>query len=393
MKVFDRPPLGCFFLSVGRGVYGICIAEYSALLTKCSGSVLNLYKSIATLTCGARTVNLSKWSSGSDFVGKLWPNGEFGLGFQKRSQMTHKVKEEVSVFENPTKPEMLAYACRQAIRQRWCDETGNSLPSLGLSPHVKSHKRQKRGLKGISSYGRKMVRSGAYLLQKRYGRNRLSFLTLTLPSVSVEQSYEISRNWSEIVRKFLQSLGRLLRRRSMPATVVGCTEIQESRLESSGVLGLHLHLVFVGRSARSGWVVSYKEARKLWKRELDRVLGEDLNCDSTENMERVKKDAEQYLGKYMSKGLSSVQSLVNQGLGDVLPSSWWCMTMELRRWIALSMRRLEGEGASLFVRLVEIDAEVFLYHKPVEITMGDGEKLKVGYFGKLKREFIQSLYA
>lgn len=334
---------------------------------------------------------LASWRQGSDFVGKYWPNGEFGLGFQKRVQMNHKVRRSHSVFESPTRPDLLAYACRMALAQKWCNETGESIPPLGLSPHINSHTRAKRGSKGISSYGRKMVRNGAYLLQKRYGRSRLSFLTVTLPAVTADESVLISRNWSEIVRKYLQSLGRLLQRRSLPGEIVGCTEIQELRLERDGVLGLHLHLIFCGRAKGKTWAVSYLEVRSLWKRELERVVGRPLDCDSTENLERVKVDAEQYLGKYMSKGVSSMKALIQMGLGEDLPSAWWSMSKSLRKSVKSSIEHLSGERAVLFVRLVEGGAEVFLYAKPVEIELGDGQTIKVGYFGKVMREFVGSL--
>ena len=335
---------------------------------------------------------LAGWRQGSDFVGKLWPNGEFGLGFQKRVQMNHKVQKVESRFDNPKGKLEREFACRMALAQRWCDETGQAVPSLGLSPHTKSHKRAKRGSKGISSFGRKMVRNGAYLLQGKYGCSRLSFLTVTLPSVTVEESLLISRCWSEIVRKYLQSLRRLLQSRSLPGEIVGCTEIQESRLERDGVLGLHLHLIFVGRQAKQAWGISYLEARELWGKELERVVGRELNCSSTENLERVKSDAEQYLGKYMSKGVKSVGRLIEAGLGDFLPSAWWTMTRSLNIRVKAQLEHLTGGKASLFVRLVEIGAEVFLYAKPVEVTLTDGQTLKVGYFGKVKREFIQALY-
>lgn len=358
MKVFDRHAIGVLFLWADGAVAG-----------------------------------LARWRQGSDFVGKLWPNGEFGLGFQKRVDMRQKIHKTHSAFDNPKNPDRLAYACRMALSQQWCDETGNSIPQLGLSPRIKSHKRAKRGSKGISSFGRKMVRNGAYLLQRRYGRSRLSFLTLTLPSVSVDESLRVSACWSEIVRKYLQALGRLLKSRLLPGEIVGCTEIQESRTARDGVLGLHLHLIFCGRKVGKGWEVSYLEVRKLWKREIERVLGRELDCSSVENLERVKHDAEQYLGKYMSKGLKSIESLVEMGFGEVLPSAWWSMTSTLKRSVKGSVQRLDGDRANLFVRLVENGAEVFLYKKPVEISLGDGQAIKVGYFGKLLREFIPMLYA
>jgi hypothetical protein len=178
----------------------------------------------------------------------------------------------------------------------------------------------------------------------------------------------------------------------MPEALIGCTEIQELRLERDGVLGLHLHLVFVGRKAGKGWVVSCVEVRELWRRELERVVGRELDCSSTENLERVKHDAEQYLGKYMSKGTQAVSKLIEAGLGDFLPSSWWSMNNSLKRLVKSSIEHLTGEKSQLFVRLIENGAEVFLYSKPVEVTLTDGQTLKVGYHGKVLKEFIPMLY-
>jgi hypothetical protein len=150
--------------------------------------------------------------------------------------------------------------------------------------------------------------------------------------------------------------------------------------------------VFCGRVRKGTWAVSYKEVRGLWKRELERVVGRDLDCSSVENMEAVKHDAEQYLGKYMSKGLKSIAVLVEMGFGECLPSAWWSMTLTLKRAVKGMVERLQGEKADLLVKLVEGQAEVFLYSKPVEVTLTDGQTLKVGYFGKLLREFIPMLY-
>lgn len=335
---------------------------------------------------------LSRWRSGSDFVGKMWPNGEFGLGFQKRVKMVHDVPEIESPFETPLSTKNLEYAKRQAERQQWCNQTGQSLPSLGLSPLSKSHKRNKRGLKGISSYGRKMIRNAAYLLQSQAGRSRLSFLTLTLPSVTFAESVTISKNWSEILRIFLQSLSRLLKSRSLPGEITGCTEIQESRTERDGVLGLHYHCVFVGRSVGKTWALHYLEIRNLWARTLQKYVSPGTDFSATENVERVKVDAEQYLGKYMSKGIKAMQSLIDKGWSDVLPAAWWNMSASLKHKVLKSVKVLMGDKADLIVRLVESEAPVFLYCKPVEIATSDGTPLKVGYFGKILREWLHCLY-
>ena len=336
---------------------------------------------------------LAGWRQGSDFVGKLWPNGEFGLGFQRRVDCSAKVERLPEPVVDVKSEHWKAFACRMALYQRQCDESGQSIPALGLSPRAKSHKRAKRGEKGITSHGRKMVRNGSYILQRKYGKRQLSFLTVTLPDVSREESIEISKQWGEVVRKYLQSLGRLLERRGIKPEIVACTEVQEERTARDGILGLHLHIVFRGRTHRSGWKIHYLEARKLWRRELERIVARPLDCSACENMEPVKHDAEQYLGKYLSKGLKSISSLIDMGFSGTLPAAWYSISASLRKQVKGAIEHLSGERAQLFVSLVEADMPFFLYKKPVEVTLADGQTIRVGYFGKILREFIHALHA
>lgn len=136
---------------------------------------------------------------------------------------------------------------------------------IGSSNRLNSHttsepgkcdriKRARRGQKGLTPHGKMLVKNAASYLEKRHGKKNLSFLTVTIPSVSAEESKQISRCWSEIVRKFQQSITRHLSRQGLPPLVVGVTEVQEKRFERDGVLGLHLHLVFVGKRPRGGVV-------------------------------------------------------------------------------------------------------------------------------------------
>ena len=69
------------------------------------------------------------------------------------------------------------------------------------------------------------------------------------------------------------------------------------------------------------------------------------------------------------------------------------MEYELRVEVKSAVEHLTGERAMLFVRCVENGLEVFLYAKPVEVKMSDGQTLKVGYFGKVLKDYLTMMRA
>jgi hypothetical protein len=212
-------------------------------------------------------------------------------------------------------------------------------------------KRERKGKGGISSYGTKMVRSGAHCLQKAYGRQRLGFLTLTLPS-HPDYLAVWCEQWAEIVRKFNQELHRELERQDAPAHVIAVTEIQTERSEKTGYPVPHLHACFVawdgktymkGAKRKSGkrmpaYYISHGRMQAIFARclanEVERIAGEVVNPDELNprvEVKPVRKSAEGYLGKYMSKGGKDVKQFLDQQPDRTdLPTHWWHCTKGLR---------------------------------------------------------------
>jgi hypothetical protein len=244
-------------------------------------------------------------------------------------------------------------------------------------------KRERKGKGGISPYGTKSVRSGTHCLQNAYGRQRLGFLTLTLPN-SDRYLPIWCEQWAEIVRKFNQELQRELERQGAPNHVIGVTEIQTKRSEDTGYPVPHLHACFVawdgktymkGAKTKTGkrmpaYYISHGRMQGIFARilanEVERITGEVVNPDELNprvEVKPVKKSAEGYLGKYMSKGGKDVKQFLDQQPDRTdLPTHWWHCTKGLRtilkglitelppEWIEAALTQMEDLKALGIVR-------------------------------------------
>lgn len=211
--------------------------------------------------------------------------------------------------------------------------------SLGLSNSVKSHNkppkpsdtRDRRG-KGINSNGRRMVRSALYLMQLMWGKWNLAFLTCTVPSLDYRKMKLLASRWGEVVRRYQQELKRELERSEIDTDIVLVTEIQEKRYRETGEVAPHLHIVFRGRKSRGDdWAVSKERARVLWENVLSAVLKRKIEAPASTRIESIRKNVENYLSKYMSKGGEIIKEIVNNGEKNELPAAWWGMTNTLRK--------------------------------------------------------------
>lgn len=271
---------------------------------------------------------------------------------------------------------------------------------LGLSLLPNSHRvalgmaepppeRERRGLKGITRLGARTVRNGAFLLQKTYGNDRLAFCTFTLPSYSDSEQYLIASRWAEIVRKFIQSLGRVLKAAGLPGSVVGCTEIQEKRYAESGGLPLHLHILFVGKKPRKHWAISANQYRAMWKNAIENECPSlpPASFKASVDCQKPKNDMSAYLGKYMSKGVGVLKAILegDPGLRDFLPSSWWTCSLKLRR--AIGKRITGGYGtAEKLLRDIRSGDSRIASAKEIEVEVSPGKTIRVAIVGALSPE-------
>lgn len=239
-------------------------------------------------------------------------------------------------------------------------------------------------------------------MQKEVEKSRLSFLTLTLPDISRDEAVKLSDNWAEVVRVFCQRLRRALRAARLPGEIVGVTEVQEKRAALTGVFGLHLHMVFVGRKIRHSWAVTPLQIREMWKSALEKYLDNPLKSyewRAVENIQAVKKSASGYLGKYMSKGLKSAQKLKALFPDVKFPSTWYMCTNTLRKRVKNTQMRVSGMLGRVLADMCESgDVDLLAFVKRVDINMSDGSSMPVGWCGRLStegvlmfREFSESL--
>lgn len=279
--------------------------------------------------------------------------------------------------------------------------------SLGLSMPVKSHTnppkspetRERKG-QAFTSYGRRMVRNGAWWLQHQFGIKQLSFLTCTLPDEvleSMDAAADPSGLWAEIIRQFEQWLKRRLRAAGLCDYIVGVTEVQEKRWFTSQKVGLHLHWVFQGRSGdKTPWSVSKEEFANAWNRIVSNVVSVNFESKSATRVERVKKSVENYLSKYMSKGGKIIEEIVEAGKRSLLPSSWWNVSNNLRRLIKSMIVKLSDEAKNCLYDTREALRKQGIiqwdYLHEIEQIQAHGEviRIPVAYIGKFsKPEYLE----
>jgi hypothetical protein len=269
-----------------------------------------------------------------------------------------------------------------------------SAAALGLSDATNSHKstpkkpikRAKRGSKGISALGKRMVKSACYLLERDHGRHNLSFLTATLPAfASPDELRLICANWSELVRQLKQELGRILERGGYCTDMVCITEIQEDRYANRGEIAPHLHLVMVGKKHRyqKHYAVEKSEMRALWERLLSNFLGRQVTAAAATRLERPKKSLQGELGSYLSKGGKMIEAIANSDQADQLPSSYWGMNKELSNAVKSEIVVLQGYEAQKFVdNLSDLHDAGLVYFKPIMWKIPETDReIAIGFVG------------
>lgn len=272
-------------------------------------------------------------------------------------------------------------------------------PPLGLSNGNISHRdpeekpRRPRGAGGLTSYAKRMIRSACCLMQSKYGKSRLSFGTLTLPSLTHTDRIAVVKNWGDIVRVFNQRVSRHLKRHGLPGSIVTVTECQTERASTEGWPCPHLHQVFVGQLSGK-WVLSWGEYRRYWAESVSRFTSRKYKWRSCENLQRVKKDAAQYLSKYFSKGSSEVKEALVNWPQDVMPRAWYSVSRKLCR--AVARRVLKSESASFLLAMLVEDYAVdgvkdsWLWIRKIEVEEKE-RKIRLGWVGRLSERGLSEI--
>lgn len=235
-----------------------------------------------------------------------------------------------------------------------------SAPLFIISPKSSRAKRGGYGKHGITGYGRRVVKNACILLEQKYGRKRLGFITCTLPAFSESTQKEINRHWGEITRRFYQKLKRKAKKRNRKFVYVGVTEIQEKRFEKHGVPCPHLHFVYLCRDTPCGeYLFGTFDYWSAWNKSIHEVLNfysPNLCMDAilptgSCHGKYVQKSAAGYLGKYISKGSSVLASMQENGW-DKFPKQWWTASYCVKKMFKASIASMRSKiCADIFYQL------------------------------------------
>lgn len=356
---------------------------------------------------------------------RLWPNGEFGIGVVQRFQPRPLEKEEpgdeiyrtswtlselgtlrnaVEVYGGvtPALERMVPGYWPSVLQEVLQGEVHGAVDSggivggaegersdLGSSNASKNHNHRPRGSRGLTSYGRRMLRNGCWLLERAVGKRKVGMVTTTIPTCSRRTQRLIVASWSKITRTFTQWMYRRLKAADAKVPwVLGCTEIQEKRREREGGLPLHLHLVFASRRG-SRFHIGKSDFAAAWQRAVCSSVpcAKNLDWNASTRVETVKKSVANYLSKYMTKG-SPLALATAQAEGFEMPRSWWFGVGEVKRHIKKGTLYTCDWRADVVWGLSHSNPEQFVYIHKVLIER-EGREFVIGIAGKMTWEMTR----
>lgn len=281
----------------------------------------------------------------------------------------------------------------------------NAVPPSEAPLLVKSLKSSRKprgtyGSHGITKFGRRVCENACILLQQKWGKNRLGFLTATIPAVGRGVCEQLIAHWGDISRRFYQKIKRIHEKKHSTFVYVGCTEIQEKRFRDTSLAVPHLHAVYVSRKHPcSRYTVSTEQFYKAWNDAVNEVLvlrghspimGTGGHRGSVK-VEPIRKSASAYIGKYISKGCGVAEAMKAAGYTK-FPRQWWTASMQCKKMFKEALIRLpQGIASQLFYDSEQlVDNESIAWMQRVFIDVG-GYEYCVGITGKLSLDAYKFL--
>lgn len=266
---------------------------------------------------------------------------------------------------------------------------GSSPSYLGLSHVVISdnvstgYKRARKGTKGITSHGRNQIRAGCHWLEERFGKRNLTFLTATLPDQAMLLC--TPHTWSEVVNRFLKSLRYHLTNVGLCPEIVGCTEIQSSRLlKTDRTPPLHLHLLFQGRQPYGHWGIDKREYQRLWQQACLSVWPVSVDFGSSCRSESIYRSGVAYMSKYLSKG----GKVLEQCNPELLPSAWYTISSHLKGIIKATISSCRNYLARTLYEQIR-DSDILTWARDIySVVHGDGSQYLLCWMGQIRDRSI-----
>jgi len=316
----------------------------------------------------------------------IFPNGEFGVGYiphrgisaqDRRYEADCKYARDNAEIELDVQispdGEVVHYGRRYV--------PGFPPPKLGIGSEL-SQRPDRYGKKGITSYGRKMLRNAGHLIDKACENqyNRLPQMgTLTVPSYHPDTIRLICANWGDIVRKFFQECKRRYAKYRYRFDYASCTEIQPRRWLERHEVGLHIHFLFVAiRLGKNKWVLSDNWVRETWGRILGHYLvGGDLPQLPNYRRDTVRECSAAYIAKYASKGTEFIKEVSESVGDDYLPRQWWSISSQLRTGIRRHSILSKGDVANKLLVIARWGVSDYIrYIRTITLSINPSEYAK-----------------
>lgn len=329
---------------------------------------------------------------------KVWPNGEFTLGYAYDGEESPEVGEwtwtgggqGLSPNELDVRLECL-HGWLDAVAEVYSvsGRLAVGLLTLSNAPNSEMAKPEvKYGLHGLTGQGAKMLRSACFLLEETFGRKDVVMATLTVPHLEKAERILLAQKWGVLTNDLTRYLRTQLIAQGRPPVIAGCTEIQTSRLESRGEGYLHLHVVWPAHSNNGRrWAVTADGLRTWWGSAIGRVIGRELEQLPRVETAIVEKSVEAYMGKYLSKGSDDCLGQFVADLGyESVPGQWWFASKPMKDWVrenTLGGRNLGALLESYIEHTVtKGTGSGFEWLRHVDLPL-NGRLVTVGYVGRL----------
>lgn len=332
---------------------------------------------------------------------RVWPDGTFGFSvIDRKLQMeAFEPKRERTGHEDFIAAQIEVYGVEAVIeacvktkewRRNLEELEGEERPDSMDLTTVSNSPKAKRGQNGISTYGRLLVKNACWLMERAHPIDTITFLTTTLPPMDVMSNRYVVEHWADVVKFFVKKLGRRLQGAGLSGEIVGVTEVQEGRFSANAdFIGLHLHLLFVGRKPYSHWVITLAEVEEFWKAALGSVsqrVAERCDFSRSTNLQRLKSSGAAYIGKYLSKGVKTITKIKVKNPGVTLPPCWYTCTLSLRH----KVKGLQVVGRKPSLKLGDWigqgQTEYFDTLRTITATDEDGKEFLIGWAGRLSEK-------
>jgi hypothetical protein len=346
--------------------------------------------SIKSLIGGRTTLNARMYPNGEAVV---WKAKSFKLKEPDKAPSRSHIDYMMGAFRlYQEAPEVLeAYASALGlVPQAIFDKLKKALPSE--DPAIPCEVRVPKGRKGITPYGRRMVRNAVYLLEREAGESRCIFATVTVPALPIEQMEVLHSNWHKAVELYRLNIKRMLQDKQLAGEIVTVSEVQEKRYEKTGLPVLHLHSVFVGVTRTGHFAIETEQHDDAWFRALNSVVDIKRSQITTAgNLKRVKKSAAAYISKYLTKGAAAIARIIDDGFSRWLPKHWWNATRTLVTRVKQNTRRIDDFAEWLADGEQVSGGDVWEWHRDVVLSFGESDKITIARYGRLKEPLVQKI--